>query len=364
LASQEVISKLKKASSDYGVPSWIVSSIVEHESGFNPKAHGDIGLGKSGSWGLFQLYTGNGHGKGFSPDRLTNIDTNISLAMPHLKKGYEGAKAKGLTGFDLLKETASRSGWPLMTGNMPSSYAKGLEKTFDNGDELSGIGGSSKNDLTYQKADVGTWVTGKTQNISNELLGRLAMMGKTYNEKVVINSGFRSYQEQKILYDSYKAGTGNVAAIPGSSKHEKGLAVDIENPNLQAKSDEIFKSFGLHRPVFSPQRELWHIELWNGGTGGGFSTGEIRETLKNGFDKMGIKELSQGSYSLFSSLDKMSQTQPLTDEPSISNGFGIPNFINSSGKAIAFRSVVVLIGLLIISMAVFKSTKLSDMVGG
>jgi hypothetical protein len=359
MASQEVLSKLKKASKEYGVPTWIVSSIVEHESGFNPKAHGDIGLGASGSWGLFQLYTGNGHGKGFSPDRLTNIDTNISLAMPHLKRGYEGAKAKGLTGFALLEETASRSGWPLMTGNMPSSYKSGLQKTFKNGDELSGMQ-SSNAGLTYQVADIGTWIVGDTQNVSKELLGRLAFMGKTYNEKVSITSGFRSKAKQQILYDLYLAGKGNLAAKPGSSNHEKGLAVDIANPKLQAKSDDIFKSFGLHRPVFSPQRELWHIELYNGTSGTGtFNSGEVREKLKNGFDSLGVKELSQGSYSVFLSLDEMGRTQS-TLNSKLSEGFGIPEFINGSGKSIAYRSLVVIIGLILIIVGLLKTTNIGE----
>jgi hypothetical protein len=355
---QTVLSKLKYYSQSYGVPSWIVSSIVEVESNFQTHLAGDGGK----SFGLLQTYTNGGQGDGYSGRYLSNVDNNLKIGMPHLKKGYDEGIKRGKTGYDLLEYTASHSGHPSHNGTWTTGYRESLKRSFKNGDELSGINYSSSN-TEYQKADIGTWIIGDTQNVSKELLGRLAFMGKTYNEKVSITSGFRSQAKQQILYDLYKAGKGNLAAKPGTSKHEKGLAVDIGNPKLQAKSDDIFKSFGLHRPVFSPQRELWHIELWNeAGSGGGFSSGEIREKIQNGFDNMGFEELTQGSYSVFSSLDKMSRTTKFSDTPSVSNGFGIPEFINGSGKAIAFRSVVVLIGIIIIFAVAFKNTNLGRMI--
>lgn len=40
-------------------------------------------------------------------------------------------------------------------------------------------------------------------------------------------SGFRSMAEQKRLYALYKAGKGNLAARPGYSNHQGGVAVDV-----------------------------------------------------------------------------------------------------------------------------------------
>jgi hypothetical protein len=341
--------KLKGASSQYGVPSWIISSIVEHESKFNPNAHGDIGLGASGSWGLFQLYTGNGHGKGYTAAQLQDPDTNINIAMKHLQKGYKGAKSKGLTGFDLLKETAASSGWPLMTGakNMPASYENGLRHTYENGDELSGLKGTQIKDyqLDYPVAEHSIWTTGKTDRIDPILLGRLAMLGKTYNEKVVIGSGFRSYEEQVILYNLYKSGKGNLAAVPGTSNHEKGLAVDIDNLKFKLLPESVFKKFGLHRPVSG---ENWHIEKLSGGNNGSINfDNTAKEIIRNGFDLMNIDDLSQGSYSLFRGIDKISgMGEGLNGE--LTDGFGVHRLVESSGKAIVFRAAVIIIGLVLI----------------
>jgi hypothetical protein len=40
-------------------------------------------------------------------------------------------------------------------------------------------------------------------------------------------SGFRSNEEQKVLYQKYLNGTGNLAAKPGYSNHQGGISMDI-----------------------------------------------------------------------------------------------------------------------------------------
>ena len=40
-------------------------------------------------------------------------------------------------------------------------------------------------------------------------------------------SGFRTMAEQKYLYALYRAGKGNLAARPGYSNHQNGIAMDI-----------------------------------------------------------------------------------------------------------------------------------------
>ena len=44
-----------------------------------------------------------------------------------------------------------------------------------------------------------------------------------------INSAHRSRQQQEVLYQKYLNGTGNLAARPGTSNHESGLAIDFSN---------------------------------------------------------------------------------------------------------------------------------------
>lgn len=78
-----------------------------------------------------------------------------------------------------------------------------------------------------------------------------------------LNSGFRTMSEQVALYAKYLLGVGNLAAKPGYSNHQGGIAYDIEVKNstsspeyrwLAANADK----FGIHRTVAS---EPWHWEL-------------------------------------------------------------------------------------------------------
>ena len=51
------------------------------------------------------------------------------------------------------------------------------------------------------------------------------------NEKVIVNSGYRSIQEQKEILEYYLEKEGNEAyrrvAVPGASEHHTGLGIDV-----------------------------------------------------------------------------------------------------------------------------------------
>ncbi|MBP7002379.1 D-alanyl-D-alanine carboxypeptidase family protein [Amaricoccus sp.] len=81
---------------------------------------------------------------------------------------------------------------------------------------------------------------------------------------VRINSGFRSYGEQKALHDGFvrKLPGFNLAAKPGFSKHQNGLAFDIDVPGGDGNPTyEWLKrratGFGFVRTVSG---EPWHWE--------------------------------------------------------------------------------------------------------
>ncbi|HSP77576.1 MAG TPA: peptidoglycan-binding protein [Myxococcaceae bacterium] len=74
-------------------------------------------------------------------------------------------------------------------------------------------------------------------------------------------SGFRSMEQQRVLYQKYLNGTGNLAAKPGYSNHQGGIAVDI---TVGSTSTSTYKwlannasRFGFVRTVPS---EPWHWE--------------------------------------------------------------------------------------------------------
>lgn len=93
---------------------------------------------------------------------------------------------------------------------------------------------------------------------------RLKAMGAEYKQrtgkKLIITSAYRSSEKQAKLYALYLAGKGNLAAKPGRSLHEKGLAIDINPPQVdQLISMGILGKFGFHRPM-SRKDERQHIE--------------------------------------------------------------------------------------------------------
>jgi LAS superfamily LD-carboxypeptidase LdcB len=79
-----------------------------------------------------------------------------------------------------------------------------------------------------------------------------------------MNSGFRSYPEQKFLWDGYqrKLPGFNLAAKPGISNHQSGIAFDLDvagGPGNQTY-DWLAKrgpAFGFFRTV---NKEFWHWE--------------------------------------------------------------------------------------------------------
>lgn len=78
-----------------------------------------------------------------------------------------------------------------------------------------------------------------------------------------LNSGFRSYAEQVLLYAKSLLPGEPVAAKPGYSNHQSGLAVDINTGG--STSTSIYRwleanagAYGFKRTVPS---EIWHWEL-------------------------------------------------------------------------------------------------------
>lgn len=93
-----------------------------------------------------------------------------------------------------------------------------------------------------------------------KLLRRALKVARESGDPIEINSGYRSRAEQQALYDAYLAGTGNLAAPPGSSNHEGGTALDL---NMSDAQRALLGKYGLGLPV---PGEDWHVEL-NEGTG-------------------------------------------------------------------------------------------------
>ena len=118
-------------------------------------------------------------------------------------------------------------------------------------------GGPSGNDLAkyVRLKDSSVNLNG----LNPQLKERFAALAKEYNEKtgqkIQVNSGYRSSEEQAALYA--KIGPPN-AAPPGRSRHESGLAIDINSTDANKAIElGLMAKYGFVRPV---RGETWHIE--------------------------------------------------------------------------------------------------------
>lgn len=79
------------------------------------------------------------------------------------------------------------------------------------------------------------------------VLRRLFGLMHRMDARFVVTSGVRSRAEQQDLWNRYQAGerTGLFApAMPGTSSHERGLAMDVARFGIDATSDELLASWG------------------------------------------------------------------------------------------------------------------------
>ena len=97
------------------------------------------------------------------------------------------------------------------------------------------------------------------QGLNPGLQANLVGMGKDYyqatGKKLQINSANRSNEEQARLYKTMPKG---MAAPPGSSLHNYGLAVDINSQQANELSNMgLLSKYGFERPI---AKEKWHMQ--------------------------------------------------------------------------------------------------------
>lgn len=117
--------------------------------------------------------------------------------------------------------------------------------------------------LDAQSAFAGASATG----LNPVLLARFNAWNAASGNRFSIVSGWRSSAQQAVLYQRYLAGTGNLAAPPGRSNHERGLAID-HAPNSTAADRARGAGFALYWPMAI---EPWHVQgvgLARGGLAG------------------------------------------------------------------------------------------------
>lgn len=81
-------------------------------------------------------------------------------------------------------------------------------------------------------------------------------------------SSYRTYDQQVYLYEQYLNGTGALAAVPGTSNHGWGLAVDVATQDMRAMIDHIGRKYGWAKEWSDAPSEWWHLKyksgVWSG----------------------------------------------------------------------------------------------------
>jgi len=96
-------------------------------------------------------------------------------------------------------------------------------------------------------------------------------------------SSYRTYMQQVELYNLYRAGKGNLAAVPGNSNHGWGLAVDLATPAMRSMVDRIGAKYGFSKRCSDAQSEWWHIKYdpaCNGATWSGKDPGPSGQAVE------------------------------------------------------------------------------------
>ena len=195
-----------------------------------------------------------------------NKDGNMVYVSPDEAKKIKSGEMKAPE-----KSTVSEPGSPSV------SEGKGWDDDTAGGKGLTGKG---INGLEKSFADA-------IRNAADEYF---SLTGK----QVRVESALRDSAKQKELYDAYKAGKSKFpAAPPGTSKHEKGLAVDVD---LAAANDMdakgILGKYGLNRPVAG---DPIHISAKDGfdGTLTGPTSGYQPQITMHGTEALKIEPLGE-----------------------------------------------------------------------
>jgi len=111
------------------------------------------------------------------------------------------------------------------------------------------------------------------------------------------DSGYRSYARQ-VYWRNYWCGRGACqnAAVPGTSNHGWGLAVDVP-PYVRSLIDQYGHQFGWAKEWSDASWEPWHLKyragVWNGSDPGGGSTENRYPVLKKGDKGDAVKRMQK-----------------------------------------------------------------------
>ena len=177
------------------------------------------------------------------------FDTNAAGAAfgnPNISRSAAKSKASSSSASSIPGEPAS--------GNSVTSSADALS--------LLSFGNESGTRESFLQLD---------SDIQQKVLAAAVDYNQQTGNKLRINSAMRSFEKQQELYDAYISGKSKFpAAKPGTSLHESGRAIDIEQGKNDAVAIASLIKQGLSQPI---KNDPVHFQARTGGIFRGPSTG-------------------------------------------------------------------------------------------
>lgn len=271
-------------------------------AGYFPDNSGSSGTGTGGSSGGYQFFE---NADGALPREATfQLGQRVQWAEPETEGEWFIPKAKSKRGRSeaILEDAASEFGFGLVKfarggflgasiPGPPSGFkAKGswgdhtkseLQGAFEVASRVSEMGRRKQDEIDRLRS----MTQGSSTGLNKVFLEQYEAYNRARGNKFHIISGWRSTAKQAVLYAKYLAGTGNLAARPGTSNHERGLAID-HGPHSTAADRAVARQFRLHYPV---RGEPWHVEPFaDGGFLSGFKAAQAMGMPTGVFDNGGV----------------------------------------------------------------------------
>lgn len=176
-----------------------------------------------------------------------------SVSAPTPAKGGGGSNVVSGSGQPIM----TGAGVPLTTGYPAEPSAKNLNDLFD-------FGSASGSKSNFEEMESG---------FKNAVIRAAEEYNATTGKKMRINSAKRDSEDQERLYNAWiaRGKTGMPVAEPGRSRHERGIAVDIQNYN-DPKAVAAMNNQGLYQKV---PNDPPHFQFAKGGISMGPRSGYL-----------------------------------------------------------------------------------------
>lgn len=230
------------------------------------------GSGKSAAVGAYQIIDITSKARSLGMDMNRKFDQSFQDEMALRLAASRGVTAEvlrreGLSESVIKKLSPEWASFPGNTYGQPTKRVRDIQLAYSQG--LSAAQTAKPAPSTATRSPAPSTTGGGLKSIGGghrlqasaaDAFLKMKESAAKQGVNLTLTSSYRSREEQQYLYNLYLSGKGNLAAPPGRSLHEKGIAIDVGNgiPWMQKYASKFgWKNTGMS---FS-QKEPWHFDF-------------------------------------------------------------------------------------------------------